>query len=104
MSDSTNNDTPTGLASVASSVSEIIIAELTGVPLRLVNRQRLLRTGDRLSNKFGQELWSVEAFHPKGVRVVNHGPYGTASDLTWEAVYAFYERVPADDPALKDRA
>lgn len=75
------------------SASEIIIAELTGKPIRKLNRERLLKTGDMLSNRFGQQLWTVEAFHPKCVRV-SEWPIGSIRDYTWEQVYTFYERVP----------
>lgn len=89
-------------ALVAGSESEIIIAELTGAPIRKLNRERMLVTGDNLCNRFGQQLWTVEAFHPKGVRVTQW-PQGGVANYTWEALYGFYERVPANDPALQNR-
>ncbi len=85
------------------SPSEIIIAELTGRPIRKLNRERMLQTGDSLCNKFGQQLWTVEAFHPRGVRVTQW-PYGGVANYTWEALYGFYELVPANDPSLANVA
>lgn len=84
------------------SASEIVIASLTGKPLRKLSRQRLLKTGDKLSNIHGQELWEVVACHPLAVRVMEW-PHGVDCDYTWEALYrGFYERVPADDPTLQN--
>lgn len=100
MSDKTPDSVPPADLSVAAgSTSEIIIAELTGKPIRKLNRARMLQTGDTLCNKFGQQLWTVEAFHPKGVRVTQW-PQGGVRDYTWEALYGFYERVTPGDPAL----
>lgn len=94
---------PGALGLATGSASEVIIAELTGLPIRKLNRERMLQTGDRLSNKFGQELWTVEAFHPKGVRV-RQWPMGNLADYTWEALYGFYERVPAALQNIRDEA
>lgn len=102
-------ETPAGAAEMRApvfavtpgSASEIIIAELTGKPIRKLNRERMLQTGDNLCNKFGQQLWTVEAFHPKGVRVTQW-PHGGVADYTWENLYGFYERVPPGDPALQN--
>ncbi len=91
------------LSVIAGSASEIIIAELTGKPIRKLNRARILQTGDNLCNRFGQQLWTVEAFHPRGVRVTQW-PLGTVADYTWEALYDFYERVPANNPASQNGA
>lgn len=83
--------------------SKIITAELTGIPIRQLSRNRLLRTGDRLCNKHGQELWSVEAFNPQGVQVMNHMT-AREKNYTWEALYGFYERVSPNDPELAEDA
>jgi hypothetical protein len=102
MTTDSNNETPKPVGSGDLVLpSEIIIAELTGKPIRKLSRERLLQTGDKLSNKFGQELWTLEAFHPKGARVTQW-PHGAVADYTWEALYGFYERVPPGDPALQN--
>lgn len=82
---------------------EIIIAELTGLPIRRLNRDRLLKSGERICNKFGQELWTLEGFHPKGVRLIKW-PHNVLCDYTWETLYKYYERVPADEKPAIDRA
>ena len=87
------NVEPATLAVTPGSASEVFIAELTGKPIRKLHRERLLVTGDRLCNKYGQELWTLEAFHPKGARVTQW-PLGNVADYTWEQLYGFYERLP----------
>lgn len=81
------------------SASDIFAAELSGKLIRPLRRNRMLQTGERLCNRFGQELWMLESFGPQGARV-SQWPYGGAQDIPWESLYAFFERVPDDDPAL----
>lgn len=69
---------------------ETIIAELTGKPIRLLNPARMLQTGDMLTNRVGQKIFEVVAFHPKGVKI-RVGPSDILETWTWETVYRFYE-------------
>lgn len=86
-------------------LGETITAELTGKPIRRLLRNRLLQTGQKLCNKFGQELWTIVAFCPHGARL-HEWPTDRHSDLTWTAVYEMYEAVPSgegsDETSSKD--
>lgn len=81
---------------------EIIIG-FGGRALRLINQNRLLKTGDQLYNKHGQGLWEAVGFHPKGVRVIQW-PHGAPADWAWSDVYRFYERAPEKDVPEKPEA
>lgn len=84
------------------SKTEIIIAELTGLPIRKVNPENMIQSGHNLCNRFGQRLWTIEAFHEKGIRV-RQWPNGTLHDYTWLVLYAdFYERVPDNERNAED--
>lgn len=90
---------PSGALPAGSAPSSVITASLTGVQLQPVNRQRMLKTGDRLSNIHGQFLWEVFAFHPEGLRVIEPMT-GICKDWKWETIYTFYERV---EPSLQNQ-
>jgi len=71
--------------------NESFVAELSGKRIRRISPDRLLKSGDKLINRYGQELWECVAFHPKGVRVTQW-PHGNLADWSWENVHKFYER------------